>query len=392
MFLSCCAGQPKNDAMPSHTILRRVNYRGFRRVRHGYFVAVVIGLITSSNLMAQVEMNKDQTTTRKSARANQETPVATKTEGSTAVEPQIVVRGDELPSAYGAPGAFSRSRFSSLTNAYVLPPGGVFAGLIYEGDYFSEGLSDNSLTQEVEIGLPYRFGVAFENQVELAGGDASNRSFSIEARYALADWDKIPLNPTLFAEYKIGTGKILRDEGPPEEDMMDEGDQGRALRALRRAEEDMGGEGDMMDEGGKPDQPDAYEFRLLLSEEIAKNVEWAFNAFLENETSGDRGREWGFAQTVQVPILLPHERLKAGVEMQYTNFTVKDTRGDPIHRFVIGPSFSYKPTARMRFDLAPLFGATDDSPDVQLFAVFSYVFGGGGGEMGAEAPASTRNR
>ena len=147
----------------------------------------------------------------------------------------------------------------------------------------------------------------------------------------------------------------------------------------------------MREEGGRPDQPDAYEFRLLLSEEIAKNVEWSFNAFLENETSGDRGREWGFAQSIQVPILLPFERLKAGLEMQYKNFTVKDTRGDPAHTFVIGPSVAYKPTARMRFDIAPLFGVTNDSPDVQVFAIFSYVFGGGG-EAGAEAPASTRNR
>jgi hypothetical protein len=310
---------------------------------------------------------------------------STSSTATTMTEPAIMVTGDELPSAYGAPGSFSRSRFSSITQAYVLPPGGVFAALIYQGDLDTHGPTDHFLTQEVEVGLPYRFGLAIENEIEFAESDVSNRNFSIEGRWALADWGKIPLNPTLFAEYKFGTGKILHEEGPEEEMMM---------------EEDMGGEDEpppdeeemMREEGGRPDQPDAYEFRLLLSEEIAKNVQWAFNAFLENETSGDRGREWGFAQSIQVPILLPHERLKAGVEMQYKNFTVKDTRGDPVHSFVIGPSFSYKPTARMRFDIAPLFGATDDSPDVQLFAVFSYVFGGGGGETGAEAPASTRNR
>jgi hypothetical protein len=310
---------------------------------------------------------------------------STSSTATTMTEPAIMVTGDELPSAYGAPGSFSRSRFSSITQAYVLPPGGVFAALIYQGDLDTHGPTDHFLTQEVEVGLPYRFGLAIENEIEFAESDVSNRNFSIEGRWALADWGKIPLNPTFFAEYKFGTGKILHEEGPEEEMMM---------------EEDMGGEDEpppdeeemMREEGGRPDQPDAYEFRLLLSEEIAKNVQWAFNAFLENETSGDRGREWGFAQSIQVPILLPHERLKAGVEMQYKNFTVKDTRGDPVHSFVIWPSFSYKPTARMRFDIAPLFGATDDSPDVQLFAVFSYVFGGGGGETGAEAPASTRNR
>jgi len=327
-----------------------------------------------------VNINATQTTTTK----KKSETTATTTQSTTAVEPRIMVMGDELPSAYGAPGAFSRSRFSTLTNAYVLPAGGVFAGLIYEGDFDTHGPTDHFLTQEVEVGLPYRFGVAIENEIEFAESDVSNRNFSIEARWALADWDKIPLNPTLFAEYKFGTGKILHEEGPEEEMMMEEDMEGEEPPP---DEEEM-----MREEGGRPDQPDAYEFRLLLSEEIAKNVDWAFNAFLENETSGDRGREWGFAQSVQVPILLPHERLRAGVEMQYKNFTVKDTRGDPVHSFVIGPSFAYKPTARMRFDLAPLFGVTDDSPDVQVFAIFSYVFGGGGGEAGAEAPASTRNR
>ncbi len=295
-------------------------------------------------------------------------------------EPSIVVQGDELPGAYGAPGAFSRSRFSPITNGYVLPPGEVFAALIYQGD-IGEGKPDHGFTQEVEIGLPYRFGVAIENSVERFDGHTSNRSFSIEGRWALADWDKIPLNPTLFAEYKFGTGRILHEE-MEEEEMMDDED------GLDPDEEEMMREEAMRN---RPHQPDAYEFRLLLSEEIAKNVQWSFNAFLENETSGDRGREWGFAQSIQVPVVLPRERLKVGLEMKYTNFTVKDTRGDPVHSFVIGPSFAFKPTSRMRFDFAPLFGVTKDSPDVQVFAVFSYAFGGPG-ESEGEAPASTRNR
>src|SRR5436190_23574938 len=66
----------------------------------------------------------------------------------------INVRGEELPSAYGAPPGFSRSRFSNLTQAYVLPPGAVFAGLIYQGDSLKFNLPDQMFTQEVEIGLP----------------------------------------------------------------------------------------------------------------------------------------------------------------------------------------------------------------------------------------------
>lgn len=292
----------------------------------------------------------------------------TATESTTEVRSTLLVTGDELPGAYGAPGAFSRSRFSPFTTAYVLPPGSVYAALIYEGNAFRHGPPDHTFTQEVEVGLPYRFGLAVENRIERFVGETENSSFSIEGRWALADWGKIPLNPTLFAEYKFGTGKILHEEGPPPP--PEEAEAG----------------------GGPPDRPDAYEFRLLLSQEFGGRFEWALNAFFEKENTGDRGREWGLAQSIQTPILLPRERLKAGLEMKYQNFTVKDTRGSPIHRFGIGPSFSFKPAAHMRFDLAPLFGVTKDSPRVQVFAIFSYVFGGGDEGNEAESPASTRNR
>ena len=137
--------------------------------------------------------------------------------------------------------------------------------------------------------------------------------------------------------------------------------------------------------------PDAYELRLLLADEFFHRFEWALNGFFEKENTGDRGREWGFAQSVVTPILLPREQLKVGVEMEYKNFTVKDTRGDPMHTFVIGPTVAFRTTKNTRFDVSTLFGCTDDSPRVQVFAVFSWLLGPGG-EQEAEAPVSTRNR
>jgi hypothetical protein len=70
-------------------------------------------------------------------------------------------------------------------------------------------------------------------------------------------------------------------------------------------------------------------------------------------------------------LLLPNERLKIGLEMEYKNFTVKDTRGDPMHIFIIGPTIAGKPTSQTRLDISPLFGCTDDSPVADVFAVFS---------------------
>ena len=89
--------------------------------------------------------------------------------------------------------------------------------------------------------------------------------------------------------------------------------------------------------------------------------------------------------------LTPHEQLKVGVEMEYKNFTVKDTRGDPENSFVIGPTVSYRTSKSTRLDFSALAGVNDESPAVQVFAVFSWILGPGGEEHG-EAPVSTRNR
>src|SRR5438477_445772 len=60
-----------------------------------------------------------------------------------AASESIVVTGDDIGSAYGAPGAFSRTRFAPLTTAYVLPPWHFYFGSIYEGNAFREGYPDH---------------------------------------------------------------------------------------------------------------------------------------------------------------------------------------------------------------------------------------------------------
>ncbi len=287
-------------------------------------------------------------------------------------EEPIVVTGEEVPSAYGAPPGLSRSRFSNTTQAYVLPPWAFFFGELFEGQGFRHGPPNYLFTQEIEMGLPYRFGVAAETQFERFNGGGGAQTVSLEARWALADWNKIPLNPTLFAEYKFGVGTIRHEEVPPPPGE--------------------GGEEEEEEEGGPPKVPDAYEVRLLLAQDFGEHVEWAMNWFFEKENTGDRGREWGFSQSAMIPVFLPNERLKIGLEMEYKNVTTKDTRGDPLNSFVIGPTVAWKPTASTRLDISPLFGCTDDSPVADVFVAFSWLFGGERGEAEAEAPVSSRFR
>ncbi|MEY2481332.1 MAG: hypothetical protein QOI04_2259 [Verrucomicrobiota bacterium] len=283
----------------------------------------------------------------------------------------ITITAPELPSAYGAPVSFSQSRFSPLTNAYVLPPGAIYASMIYEDAVVHFRRPDHDWTIETEVGLPYRINLAMETDIERYADETQVRSFSLEARYAFADWNKIPLNPTIFAEYKFGGGRILHDEGPP------------------TPAQNFGPGGFDM----SMDTPDAYELRLLLAQDFFDRVEWAFNVFFEQEIAGDRGREWGIAQSVVTPFWLAHEELKGGIEFLFRSFTDKGIRGNPYNSVVIGPTLAWRPSRDTRLDISPLFGVNHKSPEMQFFAVFSYYFGGGStAAEGAEAPASTRNR
>jgi hypothetical protein len=311
--------------------------------------------------------------------------------GQTSQTPNVVVVGEELPSAYGAPPGISRTRFSPTVTAYVLPPWCFYFGSIWQGD-ISGAPPFHQFTQEVEMGLPGRFGLASEVTFQRFGGGGDLRSIAIEGRYALANWNKIPLNPTIFLEYKFGVGNILQEEGEMEEEEMEDG----AFKSLRKLTTRIQGKEPPEDEKEEDEEeearkmPDAAEFRLLLSQDFGEHFEWALNGFVEQETGGDRGREWGFAQSLVTP-LTRNERLKAGVEMLYKNFTDKDTRDDPEHSFVVGPTVAWKPSKSTRVDVSALFGVTEAAPDLQAFVVFSWLLGNpGSGE--AEAPASTRNR
>src|SRR5262252_5356096 len=101
--------------------------------------------------------------------------------------PEVVVRAEarEIPSAYGAPPDMSHGRISTLTKSYVLSPFSFELESGYEGDIFRHGLPVHLFRQEIEMGLPARFTVGMQNQIEHFAGDTRDGSFTLEARYAL---------------------------------------------------------------------------------------------------------------------------------------------------------------------------------------------------------------
>jgi hypothetical protein len=196
------------------------------------------------------------------------------------------------------------------------------------------------------MGLPARFTVGVQNQVEHFAAATRDRSFTLEARYALANWNKLPLNPAISAEYRFGLNDASRDSG---------------------------------------------ELALLISHDFPHLIEWAMNIFVDREFGGRQSTTAGFAQSVEVPILLPEEKLEVGLEMQYRGGGETVGREDTTKGFAIGPTLAWRPTKNARFDLSPLIGCSDHTPTVQIFAVFSFSFGKS--EPGeTETPASARSR
>lgn len=272
--------------------------------------------------------------------------------------PPVTVQGgrpsQERVGPYNQPQWTARGRFSSDTEVYVLPPYAFFVDLDYTGIVPRHGGETRNLfTQEFELGLPHRFQIAYENNFTIQERHSQVTQQTIEGRYALADWGEIPLNPTLFGEYLFGVGKDYDGED-------------------------------------KEDIPDAIEARLLLGEQFAKKYQWALNLFHEFETGGEREWETGFSQALSYAIR--DEYLKVGIEMQFIRETDAEERADPEYELDIGPNFTVKPSERTRLDLATLFGVTDESPALGIYAVFSIAFGEGSEREEDEAPVSTQHR
>src|SRR5256885_9377175 len=135
--------------------------------------------------------------------------------GQTTGSEEVVVTGDDIASAYGAPGGLSRSRFAPLTTAYVLPPWTFYFGEIYEGDAFRHGPPDHLFTQEVELGLPHRFGVAAETELERFNGGGGFPTVSLQGREALGGWCIIPLNTHPFCGEKFRCWSLLHKQKDP---------------------------------------------------------------------------------------------------------------------------------------------------------------------------------
>jgi hypothetical protein len=266
-------------------------------------------------------------------------------------EPNVVVKAgsDETEhdqftelGEYGQPAWAERNRASSTTSVYVLSPYEAFAGVNWEMDFPRHGKLMQELTQEFDFGLLHRFELGVENELGILGNDGHETSVTLEARYALANWNAIALNPAISVEYIFGVGKSVQTAR----------ENGRKLRK----------------------QPNAVALRLLLGQALFDNrVGYGLNISLQQDVTRDSGREFQLSQSLMYGVM--KGTFEAGADMRYTHNTTQSPRGLG-DELLLGPTFGWKPTRQTRLSVAPLFGITPESPAVATFVLFSYEFGG----------------
>ena len=212
-----------------------------------------------------------------------------------------------------------------------------------------DGSVEHRLQEEIEIGLPYRMQLDLYGNIE---GDNTGAfhfdNLAVELRWALADWGVLWGNPTLYGEYKF-------------------------------ADEHW--------------NPDVYEFKLLLGDELAPRWHWGVNFVWEAQVGGEREHE--FQVTSGLSYSVVDGKIGIGVETKYDRVTARGARGDDENIFLIGPSVQFRLTEHLHVDLNCLFGTNQDSPRQEGFLVIGYDFGkSGGGSQTKPArysPISTRS-
>jgi hypothetical protein len=254
---------------------------------------------------------------------------------------------DRLIGDYGQPEWTTERRFAT-TRAYVLPEGQIEFEQWLKMHAPRGERPDHLWQTEIGIGLPGRWQFdLYENYGDTKDPKRfrlKHQTVQLEARYALADWGCLPLNPTLYLEYKIN----------------------------HRA-------------------ADVLEGKVLLADDLGGGWHWAGNLFAEQQLGDEREVELGAATGISYALL--DSRFSVGAEAKYERVTARHGRDDPENELLVGPSFQWRPTDNTHLDLVTLAGLTKSDrrdPRYEVYVVFGIDFGPE--REGARAPTSSRSR
>lgn len=220
-------------------------------------------------------------------------------------------------------------RVGPTTAAYVMPPWSAELAHWWRPTTPRHGGTEHLFEEELEFGWPHRFQTDFYLSHGFdSEGTWRYQATQVEARWALADWGVLPLNPTVYAEWKFANATA-----------------------------------------------DAVELKLLLAETIAPHWHWGLNAIYEQQVGDERTTEYALSQALAYT--LRDNRLWLGVEMKFASESAEGERSRPTLEFGIGPSVQWRPTPRTQLSIVPLFGVTGDAPLVQAFVTFRIAWGAG---------------
>ncbi|MFO0948884.1 MAG: hypothetical protein U1D30_23720 [Planctomycetota bacterium] len=171
-------------------------------------------------------------------------------DGSIPWNSNVITRDSDRVGPYGQP-VWTTQRPFAASRVYVLPPGQAQVEQWVRPTWGREGKPEYRMLEEIAIGLPGRFQLdIYERwnikENDLNGQEANHEGVQIELRWALADWNRIFLNPTFYAEW------VERGNG----------------------------------------NPDVYELKLLLAQEFTPKLFYASNLILEQEVGGEGNGTW----------------------------------------------------------------------------------------------------
>ena len=241
---------------------------------------------------------------------------------------------------YGQPEWTTRRRWAR-TRTYVINQGQIEFEQWVRGT-FDDGEKGSYLGQtEVSFGLPHRLQFDLYANTQHEDGTTTWVGLQPEMRWAFADWGVLPLNPTLYLEYKWNHHAN-----------------------------------------------DVAEGKILLGDDLGSGTHWGMNLSCEQELGGSKAQELAMMQAVSWTVV--DRKFSVGLEFEVDRVTEHGARDDPEWEYYMGPSFQWRPTDETHLDIVPLRGG-HDGHDWRLFVVFGIDFGGSGGKT-PMAPVSAKSR
>jgi hypothetical protein len=234
------------------------------------------------------------------------------------------LREEDRIGSYGQPRWTAKRLFPS-TRVYVVPEGKVEFEWWTRAMVPDEGPTEVETQYELEFGLPHRFQLDLYYVTSKTGseGELDTSEQKYEIRYALADWDEIWMNPTLYLEY------VQRDS-----------------------------------------EVDKVEYKLLLGKELGEGWHFGSNLVLEHELGGALENEYELTAGIARTVI--DEKFSLGAELKASLVDTHADRGDYEESLEIGPSLRYQPLPQMHIDFAPLVGIGADSRAADIFLVIGW--------------------